>query len=282
MFVDFTMPGMLQKPILAGVYKMTFDGAKFYIGGAQNLNIRFHKWKHMLTVGEFKNFQVKEAYQGCSSVKMEVVEIVTDLGLLDARETFHIQSHWGNLNLLNRSPMASTNQGLKWTDQQIEILRNRTGQPVGKYDKDGNLMATYGTVREAIDENKLGRTEILRVFKWHGRSSRGFIYKRLDADGRPIEPPIKPKKQRSPRNPLSVEARQRMSIAQQKKVKDGNFTLPIHSKPIIKYDENRTEIERFRSMRHAAQSVGADEKNFKRAITSGRLGYYKGYFYFPA
>jgi hypothetical protein len=281
MVKEFTIP-WLGKPSGGGVYKMTFDGALFYIGGTKCLSRRMYKWKNDLCSSVFKNVQVKEAFEKASHIKLEVIETVENLTLLDERETAHITSFWGNPLLLNRSPSASTNKGLKWTDQQINLIRERTGQPVAKFDKEGALIATYTCIKEAIDENKLSRREILRVFRYNGRSSKGFIYKRLDENGIPIEPPASIKKPRAKGFKMSDQAKSNMKAAQQKRLRENGVLYPTHTKPMIKFNENGVELDRYPSFTHLAKSLNVDKKNLRDLLKTGRPGYYKGFFYRPA
>jgi len=284
MFVYFTMPGMLQNPNYAGVYKLTFDGRRFYIGGTLNLRARFHKLKHNMTNGIFKNHKVKAAYDSCASVKMEIVEMVDNHDDLGERETFYIQSFWGNPDLLNRAPSAKGNTGMRLTPEQRELLRERTGTPIGKYTRSGVLIEIYGSIAEAVEKNEITGSDLRRVLAFEGRTSKGFVYRKLNVDGTPILPPIRPKDPKKPRKkraPLSEEVKARMRAAHQKRATDDPVPLPLHTKPMIKLDKDGTELDRFDSIGALARHLNVDNANLRKMLKKGRKGYYKGYFYFP-
>lgn len=285
MEVTFSVPYLTASPVRAGVYKLTFDGQAFYIGGTNSLRARFAKWRRDMFTGVFKNFQVKEAYEKCREVKMEIIEEIFDLTTLDARETFYINKFWGNPLFLNRSPSAKTNKGMKLTDWQIQEIKDRsigTGQRVAKFDKENNIVCTYISIAEAIEKNSMCRSDIMRVFKYRGRTYKGFTYRRVGEDGIPIDPLPFPTKPRAKRGPMPEETKRKIAEGNRRRSASGLNELPPHTKAMVKKDNDGNIVEQFASFSQLAAKIGTDPGNLRKMLRKGRPGYYKGYFYFPA
>lgn len=282
MYIAFTMPGLPRKPAVSGIYRLTFDEKWIYIGSATNFWVRFQRWKHDLSKGIFKNYRMAEVGLGCTAVKMEIVEIVEQPERLLERESYYIQQNWGNESLLNRSPTGGTNEGMKLEEWQVAEAIERSwkfGQPVGKFSKDGTFIEKYRSLGEAMRINGLDKRRISKVLRFSGTSARGFVYRKLDAAGNPIQPAPRPKKLVRKREQHSAETKKKMKESQIKAHASPNYKFPEHAKPMVKCNEQGEILEKYRSYSALCRVLGVQESNLRRMLRKGRPGYYKGFFY---
>ncbi len=283
MYLTFTIPGLPRKPVIAGVYKLSFDDTWFYFGSTKNILSRFHKWKTELSRGIYKNFRLAEVCVASSRVKMEIIEVISEPERLLERETHYLQQYWGNPLLLNRAPQGGTNTGMKLGEQQKVALRARLsklGCPVGKYTKDGIFVEKYDSIATTVKANKLSKKALYIVLRYSGRSTGGFVYRKLDAEGNPILPPPRPQNLNKKRGPMSSETKKRMCTSQ-KKWRTTEDYMPVHAKPMVKCDAEGNILEKYRSFHFLASTLKADPRSLNQMLKKGRPGYYKGFFYHP-
>jgi hypothetical protein len=283
MYLTFTMPAIPPREVVAGIYKLTFDGKWFYFGSAINIRSRFYHWKHALSNGEYKNFRMAEACLVCSEIRMEIVEVVTDTNRLLERESYYLREHWGNPCLLNRAPVAGSNQGLKmepWQMEKAKGLYMKLGQPLGKYQKDGTFVKRYESMADAIRADKLNRKQLSLVLRYSGYTAKGHVYRKLDAAGNPIVPPAPPNRLPKKRGPVSADTKRRMSDTQ-RKLRASDGYAPAHPKPMVRCDAAGNILERYRSFQYLAKQLGVNDRSLNTTLKKGRPGYYKGFFYRP-
>lgn len=103
------------------VYRMTINNSSYYIGSTSNLVRRICQYKYALKK-KLVNTKVEHLLADVSLVEFTIVEIVKDRQLLKHREDVYIKKNWGNPELLNRSPSAFGNKGLKLSQEQIAAI----------------------------------------------------------------------------------------------------------------------------------------------------------------
>ena len=267
-----------------GVYKITFDGTRFYIGGAGGLWQRMNRWRGDLRKGVFKNKNIAALFPDVKEVVFEVIEICSSREEAKEREDFYIKKYCNDEFFLNRAFNAYTNEGIKMDENQVAVVRERGmryANKVAKLDLSGNLIEVYPSASEAARVNNLGRS-LGVLFKKGNRTAKGYYYRKIDNNGNYIVPPIYPVKRRAPGYKVSPEARERMKASKQRKELESPSPMPDYAKPFAKYDCNGNEIERFLSFKKLAKHLNVDPGNLRKMLAKGRPGYYKGYFYFPA
>lgn len=278
---QFIIPKIKSQVPVAAVYKMIFDCGGFYVGGTTNIKQRMWNWKFKLNAGVKKNILVSAAFEKTSKIVFEIVEYVEMPESVKDREDFYIKKFWECGLLLNRAPSAFNGLGMKWTQEQIE---NRppsvvNGVKIGKFDKSGTLIAVYESIGHAARENETSESNITRCLKKRGRYTKGFVFKKADDKGEFIEAPIIKNKVAGKKKgtKISDQGRANIRAGLLRRVSQGDYPQPEHSKPMIKYSMEGEELQRFPSIGAAAKSMGADVKNFKKQIKKGRPGYYKGF-----
>jgi hypothetical protein len=275
----FIIPKIKSRKPVAAVYKMSFDCGGFYIGGSTNIKQRMWGWKFRLEAGIKKNERVTAAFLKTKKVVFEIIETVDDPASVKFREDVYIKQYWGRELLLNRAPNAFDGTGMRWTSEQLakKPIFKTCIKPVGKFDKGGNLIKEYESRLAAAIDNNVDTQRIRKCLKKYGHTVNGFVYKQKDANGNYIEAPVVAKKPRPRGIKFSEIGKKNMRAAQQKRIADGRYMQPDHSKPMLKYDLDGNKITEFPSIGAAAKSMGADPRNFKRQLKKGRPGYYKGF-----
>lgn len=111
-----------------GIYKLTFKGLEDwpYVGQSQNIEERLAGHRSDLKLGK-SNFKMLEAYEISGQYpKQEILEIVSDLNLLDEREIYWItelDSINNGLNLttkVDNKAYGQENFNSKFSDKEIE------------------------------------------------------------------------------------------------------------------------------------------------------------------
>lgn len=115
------------KPVIsgrvAGVYKVTFDNDKFYIGSSCHLRKRFYFYKHYINDCRKNSKALQNAYKKCSLIEIEVIEYTYDIINLKKVETFYILNADCS-KILNRAKTGISNKGIKWTKEEILNISN--------------------------------------------------------------------------------------------------------------------------------------------------------------
>lgn len=277
----FIIPKIKSKLPVAAVYKMSFDGDYFYIGGSANIKRRMWGWKHRLEIGAKKNILVSAAFAATSKVVFEIIEYVSDPAEVRKREDFYIKSYWGDKKLLNRVGNAFDSTGLKWTKEQIikKPIFKTSCKKVAKFNQGGELLQIFGSRIEAALEIGVDPNRIRKCLKKYGHTVNGFVYKDVAEDGSFIDAPVVvgQKKGRAKGYKHTEATKQKLSVTHQVKVANGDYIQPEHSKAMIKFDMEGNQLATFPSIGAAAKSMNADTKNFKKLLKKGRQGYYKGF-----
>ena len=103
----------------AGLYKITFNNGCFYIGSTGNIRRRISCWVGTFNgASKMHNKNIIKCVAECGSVYFELIQYVDDVSVIKEIETAEIKKHIGNKLLLNRAHDASSNKGVKWTDEE--------------------------------------------------------------------------------------------------------------------------------------------------------------------
>lgn len=219
MEIKFITPNKLSAGEM-GVYKITFDNYKFYIGSSSNLKSRFANYRSYVNNKTRLSKPLQQAYNNCKFIKMEVLEIVHDVNQLKNIETFYIENNF-NEKILNRAKTGISNKGINWTiEERLSISKSMYGikrsiitrkrmsvskkdmppivrsamikrlsdcthavYKINHYNSEGVLLATYKTLNEASNLTKLSETTIsTKVNNGKTVRSNGDYFKRAEKD----------------------------------------------------------------------------------------------------
>ena len=136
-------------------------------------------------------------------------------------------------------------ENLDWGSQSIIIAHahntglQKTRKPVIQYDDSGAELNWFNSVHEAAEHMEVGPTTISGAAKGKHKSAAGFIWRFED-------------------NPLKKG----------EKIKIG-YTRRVKS-PVIQYDEDWTEIDRFESIMKAEKALGVDKSHISSVCKGDR------------
>lgn len=214
-----------------GVYKITFNGMYFYIGGSTMLRSRLSRWKFDIIRNRVKNKKITDILPTCDKVFFEVLEFVFDKEKVKIREDFYIKNNWSNPLILNRCPSAFDPSGFKlneherlerknrpkhiYTEEEIENCRKKAVdaglcQRVGKFTIDGILINEYQSIRLAASSVSVSVKILGEIFNGKRKTTRGVTFRKIDTYGHIIQPPIRERKKGWTRT-MSLEQKDRSS-----------------------------------------------------------------------
>lgn len=250
----FIQPKFSGKENPAGVYKITFDGTYFYIGGSIGLRSRFSQWKTRLNQGTNKNHKIRELFKTTSEIVFEIIEL-TGTDNPKVREDFYIKENWGNPLFLNSCPSAYDNTGLKHTVTQ---QRKFQWKKVAMFDMEWNFIKEFDKIADCSNELNIRSGDISAFMKGKCQFIKGYKFKFISSDGSYIEPlpfiskrpPLKPKKIRQ---------------------------HPTPAKKILQFDLGGNLVKVHESMGSAAKSINTDKSNLKYQVRRSATGFCKGY-----
>ena len=142
----------------SGIYKIRcIVSGKIYVGSAVNLAARWSAHRHLLRKGKHNSIHLQRAFDkhGADAFMFEIIEHVTELSDLIAREQFYIdQLQPFGANGYNIAPLAGHTLGAKRTPEQIERMAARfRGRKLSQQHRDAISRSQLG--RRHSDESKL-------------------------------------------------------------------------------------------------------------------------------
>lgn len=258
---EIQRPFFARKENPAGVYKIHFGPQWYYIGSSKNIRIRIMNWITRLRSRTNKNKKIKQLYQEVPYVKFEIVEI-TEKGKQKEREDFHIKNKWDDPFLLNYSPNAESNFGVKHDRHgKFESIRPRQkGKKIALFTKDNIFVGHFDRICDALDVVGCGNSTFYRFWKGNHSQVKGHKFKLIDESGQYIEPTpfVSKKKPPKPTKPKGINS---------------------PAKLVIKYTKSGIEVERYKSMGEASQKNGIDRSNMRKLIKGIKKKSYHGFVY---
>lgn len=186
------------------IYKMTFDTGHFYIGSSKRVKTRLVLWRTQLRRLDFSSRIIKDILKSVKEVKFEIIEYVFEKARLQ-KETEYIRVHFDDPMLMNRSPTAFDNTGIKALPPHLvkqrkpivkKPLKGKFVAPpdyifphskkINQFDKSGNFICSHKSLAAAARSIGVNESTIqghLKSIRKRGVS--GFVFK-LDGDDRPI------------------------------------------------------------------------------------------------
>jgi hypothetical protein len=187
------------------VYKMIFDTGHFYIGSSKAVKTRFVLWRTSLNRMNFASKIIADVLPLVTSISFEIVEVVPEVELKTV-ETHYIQQHIGNPLLLNRSPTAFDNSGIKPLPPHLIKPRSKKryfyeyqkpkgpfvppdgyvwlgSKKINQYRLDGEFVAQHSSISvaaQAVGVNSRTIQRHLRIKRVRGVS--GFVFRLANED----------------------------------------------------------------------------------------------------
>lgn len=185
---------------MIGIYKITSPSGSAYIGQSIDVENRFSYYKHLCCKKQPRLYNSLMKY-GVENHTFEVLitlsedeDVVTTLNTLEAElilklntlspNGLNLQTGGGNHKCSNetKDKMSKFHTGKKITEshRQAFIASNkRRALPVCQYDKQGNYIASYRSIKEAASLTGCVDNCITAVCKGYrgAKSSKGFIWK---------------------------------------------------------------------------------------------------------
>ena len=160
-----------------GIYKISYKD-RIYIGSTtKSFYLRWiqhisdlKKKKH----GNSKLSNIVNKY-GIEILCFEIIEIVEDKSKVLEREQYYIDLYNSYLNGLNCSPSASNTQGCKRT---LESLQKHYYETLSQYDKDGNHIKTFSSLKEASQETNTNYVTLSNACNNKIRLANGFQWRK--------------------------------------------------------------------------------------------------------
>jgi len=162
MKIKFTtnLPTCSWSTRLKGIYRITSDNGKFYIGSSLHLKQRSSSWKSVFEKGKI-NFNagqnvlkeipnIKEAY-------FEVIEYITDVSKIRDKESEYLMKHLDNPLFVNSAYV--------------------TRKAVVQYDLGYNKIAVYPSILETAKKNNVNPSRVQDVLTGRKKTHKGFIYR---------------------------------------------------------------------------------------------------------
>ena len=112
----------------SGIYKISCSSTgDTYIGKSKNLHQRWHHHKHDLKLGDHANPLLQGLYDSCGpdSLLMELVELVDDHELLEAREVYWTKLTEPSINRVNTRLCQKDVEEIKSSSLSLEELSVR-------------------------------------------------------------------------------------------------------------------------------------------------------------
>ncbi len=253
----------------AGIYLMKFNTGCFYIGGTNNLRLRFVQWKTRLIAGTRKNIDLLIEFQKATVVEFLILEEVKEKSQLRHRENFYIISFWGTRGLMNKAPSAFNNKGMKQSLHRITPTP-KFMQPVAKVGKNETIIEIYQSISECALKNNLRSRSLAPIFKKFGLKCKGDTYRKIDPDGNIIIPPVVPKKPRPHGYKVSEQGRENLRKAAERRKALG---LPaLNAKGVLQYSKDGDFIATHNSIADACKHIGLRDTRRMSKQINGRKG----------
>lgn len=160
---------------LMGIYGIVFEGVGVYVGSSCHLKRRLSQWK-MLLEGRSNSslpLNMKVAFEKCTAIKFEVLEFLTDSGLLADKEEFYISVYKEAGLLINQSLKANDNFGYR----RMPGDKSPIPREIIQIDGEGKEVARYRSMANASVVTGFAKREITKILKGIRKTHRGFIFK---------------------------------------------------------------------------------------------------------
>lgn len=106
---------------IGGVYKLTFEDGKFYLGSTKNFKTRFLIYRNQFRKDVYQDSKrVNEAIKNNSFAVFEIIKPIKTIKWLKYAEDRVLKKYIGDPLLINRSTNAFSNKGIKWTKEEID------------------------------------------------------------------------------------------------------------------------------------------------------------------
>lgn len=272
--MKFSVPEFGRGEKVAGVYKITFDGKHFYIGGTNDFKARFSQWMNRIRAGNNKNRRIRELVKSCNEIRFEVIEIVKN-GKHRGREGEYLGKHWGDPLMLNYCQDPNTCLGINWEPADLKIRRKTIvrngGKPVAVFDLDGKLLMKFEYLADASRYAGVSDGAIRDFLNGKTPSVKGFKFKWISVDGY-IDPPefIKKKRAFNGRK-VGDQARLNASIAQRKRFDNGG-KISNKARRVNVYNKEGNLISTQPSIHSVYKMIGIKPDKRIEKILRGKRG----------
>lgn len=109
-----------------GVYRITFNNNKFYIGSTSNFKKRIMTYKSGFNgVAAIHNKGILKCVLECSSIRFEILELINDKEERQRTEGLYIKRNLESELLLNRAHDPKSNKGIRWTKEERDALSQK-------------------------------------------------------------------------------------------------------------------------------------------------------------
>jgi len=190
------------------IYRMDFDTGHYYIGSSKKVKTRMNNWRTIFKYDRFSSKLLADTLKSVKEVKFIIIEHPA-LGELLERENYHLNLHFDNPLLVNRSSSAYGNIGLKPLPSHLVKYKQRPKKPpkppkgkfkpssdhvyafskgVVQFDLQGNYIQSHKSISDAakaIGVKMKYIQENLNV-KRHKKGVKGFVFK-FCGDNSPVE-----------------------------------------------------------------------------------------------
>lgn len=172
-----------RKPV-GGVYKITFDNGKIYVGSSVHLRRRIGQWRSFLS-GKAKSRispSIVTIMSICRLATVEVMAYAEDEDEIRRLEDIFLSEHLKDGSLINQSPAALDNFGYKRADGDSSPIPT----PIVQVDLDGNVITSFRSIMNAANKTGLKYSRVCEILKGDRFAYRGIKFLYVDSDGQPI------------------------------------------------------------------------------------------------
>lgn len=140
----------------SGIYKIINSlTGKFYIGSAVNLKSRWRNHRFDLANGDHHNKHLQNAWNkyGSDAFVFEILEEVNLTELIQTEQLW-IDATWATGMLYNISPVAGSNQGLRWKVSPEARARIRAGRQNMSQETKRKISVTLTGCKRSVETKK--------------------------------------------------------------------------------------------------------------------------------
>ena len=182
LFINFTLMEKIERLVICGIYSIKNKvNSKCYIGQSHNIYMRLGMHLTRLANNKHKNRLLQEEWNvhGSDNFEFEILE-ECEIEDLEYREMYYI-NNFADYNIQRdgfRLRMTDYSRQ-KMSKSRQEGLQNGTiivkTKSIHKYDLEGNYIESYGSVRQASNENNILNSCIVRAAS-RNKSAGGFMW----------------------------------------------------------------------------------------------------------
>lgn len=172
----------------SGIYAIIGPNGKYYIGQSVSLRMRWYHHRYRLRKQTHTCRHLQAAYNkyGEANFKFEILEKCS-VELLTVREQYHMDLRIGKL--YNTAPAASTNAGIKRSQEYVEKLRQRKRLPISEETRKHMQENTACSIQVTLSDGTqfISRAEFARACGYRHRNcirnavERGQTYDQIAA-----------------------------------------------------------------------------------------------------